>query len=85
MLRSGAGFHLLKLLERRDSSSLSITQTHARHILLRPGTQLSQEAAAQRLAGFKRDIDAGRASFEALARANSEDGSAARGGDLGWT
>jgi peptidyl-prolyl cis-trans isomerase SurA len=85
LLRSGAGFHLLKLLERRDSSSLSITQTHARHILLRPGTQLSQEAAAQRLAGFKRDIDAGRASFEALARANSEDGSAARGGDLGWT
>jgi peptidyl-prolyl cis-trans isomerase SurA len=39
----------------------------------------------QRLAGFKRDIESGKASFEALARANSEDGSAPQGGELGWT
>ncbi|HEX7383113.1 MAG TPA: peptidylprolyl isomerase [Burkholderiaceae bacterium] len=84
LLRTGAGFHLLKLLERRDGSSFAVTQTHARHILLRPGPQLSQDAAIQRLAGFKRDILAGKADFEALARANSEDGSAAAGGDLGW-
>ena len=84
LLRTGAGFHLLKLLERRDGSSFAVTQTHARHILLRPGPQLSQDAAIQRLAGFKRDILAGKATFEALARANSEDGSAAAGGDLGW-
>jgi peptidyl-prolyl cis-trans isomerase SurA len=85
LLRSGAGFHLLKLLERHDGSSFSVTQTHARHILLRPSAQLTQEAAVQRLAGFKRDIESGKASFEALARANSEDGSAPNGGDLGWT
>jgi peptidyl-prolyl cis-trans isomerase SurA len=85
LLRSGAGFHLLKLLERRDASSLTVTQTHARHILLRPGPQLGQEAAIARLADFKRDIESGKATFEALARANSEDGSAPRGGDLGWT
>ena len=85
LLRSGAGFHLLKLLERRDGSAFAVTQTHARHILLRPSAQLSQDAARQRLAGFKRDILAGKATFEALARANSEDGSAPQGGDLGWT
>ena len=85
LLRSGAGFHLLKLLERHDGSAFSVTQTRARHILLRPSAQLSQEAAVQRLAGFKRDIESGKASFEALARANSEDGSAAQGGELGWT
>jgi peptidyl-prolyl cis-trans isomerase SurA len=85
LLRSGAGFHLLKLLERRDASSPTVTQTHARHILLRPGPQLSQEAAITRLGDFKRDIESGKATFEALARANSEDGSAPRGGDLGWT
>jgi peptidyl-prolyl cis-trans isomerase SurA len=62
-----------------------VTQTHARHILLRPGPQLSQEAAITRLGDFKRDIESGKATFEALARANSEDGSAPRGGDLGWT
>jgi peptidyl-prolyl cis-trans isomerase SurA len=85
LLRSGAGFHLLKLLERHDGSAFSVTQTRARHILLRPSAQLSQEAAVQRLAGFKRDIESGKASFEALARANSEDGSAPQGGELGWT
>jgi peptidyl-prolyl cis-trans isomerase SurA len=67
------------------TSSLTVTQTHARHILLRPGPQLGQEAAIARLADFKRDIESGKATFEALARANSEDGSAPRGGDLGWT
>ena len=84
-LRSGAGFHILKLVERRDGSALRVQQAHARHILLRPSPQLSQEAAARRLAVFKREIINGTKSFEQLARDNSEDGSAAQGGDLGWT
>ncbi|MCI4428571.1 MAG: peptidylprolyl isomerase [Burkholderiales bacterium] len=84
-LRSGAGFHILKLVERRDGSALRVQQAHARHILLRPSPQLSQEAAARRLALFKRDIINGTKSFEQLARDNSEDGSAAQGGDLGWS
>jgi peptidyl-prolyl cis-trans isomerase SurA len=67
------------------TAGITVTQTHARHILLRPGPQLGQEAAIARLADFKRDIESGKATFEALARANSEDGSAPRGGDLGWT
>ena len=84
LLRSGAGFHVLKLLERSDGSALRVTQTRARHILLRPSPQLSAQAVQARLADFKRQIDAGTRRFEDLAREHSLDGSAAAGGDLGW-
>ena len=84
LLRTNAGFHALKLVERRDAAAFSITQTHARHILLRPSPQLSQEAAIRRLAEMKRQIVSRSKIFEDLARENSEDGSAAQGGDLGW-
>lgn len=84
-VRSGAGFHVLKLLERREAASaMSITQTRARHILLRPGPQLSQDQAAARLLEVRRDIAAGQKSFAAAARDVSQDGSAEQGGDLGW-
>ena len=85
LLRTGAGFHLLKLVDKREGDAFRITQTRARHILLRPSAQLNAEAAQRRRAGFKQQIESGKASFEALARENSEDGSAAQGGDLGWT
>ena len=85
-LRSAAGFHLLKLLERRSADALpaTLTQTRSRHILLRPGGNLSQDAARAQLAGFKRQIELGLAEFEALAKEHSQDGSANQGGDLGW-
>ena len=86
-VRSGAGFHILKLIERRSVDALpsSITQTYARHILLRPGNQLSQDAARAQLAGFRQQIASGKASFEELAKLHSQDGSATQGGDLGWS
>lgn len=84
VLRTGAGFHALKLVERQDSGPFSVTQTHARHILLRPSAQLSQDAAVRRLAEIKGQIITRARSFEQLARENSEDGSASQGGDLGW-
>ncbi|MCU7370775.1 peptidylprolyl isomerase [Paucibacter sp. O1-1] len=86
LLRSGAGFHVLKLVQRRTAADAvnMVTQTRARHVLLRPSEQLSAEVAARRLAEFKRLIESGQTSFEKVAIDNSEDGSAAGGGDLGW-
>jgi peptidyl-prolyl cis-trans isomerase SurA len=84
LLRSGAGFHVLKLVERREGNAFRVTQTHARHILLRPASSTDTEATVKRLADYKRSIERGSKKFEQLAREFSEDGSAAQGGDLGW-
>lgn len=85
-LRSGAGFHVLKVLEKTQTGMpVSVTQSHARHILLRTGAQLSETAAAERLADYRRRILAGQADFAQLAREHSQDVSAKQGGDLGWS
>lgn len=84
VLRSGAGFHILKLVSKQNSQTMTVTETRARHILLRPGGQLSQNAARAQLLDFKRQLDAGRADFAKLARDHSQDGSADSGGELGW-
>jgi len=84
LLRTGAGFHLLKLIERAEGGAFRVEQTRARHILLRPNDQLSEAAVRARLAEFKRQIAQGARRFEDLAREHSLDGSAAAGGDLGW-
>jgi peptidyl-prolyl cis-trans isomerase SurA len=84
VFRSGAGFHILKLITKQSNQTMVVTETRARHILLRPGGQLSQIAARAQLTNFKRDLEAGRADFANLAREHSQDGSADNGGDLGW-
>jgi peptidyl-prolyl cis-trans isomerase SurA len=83
-IRSGAGFHLLKVLERREGSGFQMTQTRARHVLLRTSAQLSAQDAVRRLEEVRRQIEAGQRRFEDVAREISEDGSAPSGGDLGW-
>lgn len=84
-LRSAAGFHILKVVDKASSSKLPlIPQNRARHILLRPTPQLSEAAAAERLADYRRRVLAGQADFADLARTHSQDGSAKEGGDLGW-
>jgi peptidyl-prolyl cis-trans isomerase SurA len=85
-VRSGAGFHILKVLEKRQGGmpGATVTQTHARHILLRLSPKQTEAAATEKLAEFKKRIQAGQADFAALARESSEDGSAKEGGDLGW-
>jgi peptidyl-prolyl cis-trans isomerase SurA len=86
-IRSGAGFHVLKVLEKRQGEAppMMVTQTRARHILLRTSPQLTEAAAVNQLAQFKQRIAAGQVTFAALAREFSQDGSATGGGDLGWT
>lgn len=85
-IRSGAGFHILKVIEKKQAGMPGsvITQTHARHILLRLSPKQGETAAMEKLAAFKKRILAGQADFAALARENSEDASAKQGGDLGW-
>lgn len=85
VLRSGAGFHVLKVLERQQApTTLMVTQTRARHILLRLGTQLTQAQALAQLSALRKDIVSGKADFADAAKRLSQDGSAAQGGDLGW-
>ncbi len=85
-VRSPAGFHVLKVIEKRQSGlpDATVNETRARHILLRLSPQLSEADAVARLAGFRQQLASGQATFEALAREHSQDGSASDGGDLGW-
>ncbi len=84
LLRSPTGFHIIKLMDRRSADTpVFITQTHARHILIKTSELVSENEAKVRLQQVKQRIDKG-ADFAEQARLNSEDGSAAQGGDLSW-
>lgn len=84
ILRSPNGFHILRLLERRSKDApVVITQTHARHILIKTSELVPENEAKARLAEIKQRIDKG-ADFAEQARLYSEDGSAPQGGDLAW-
>lgn len=86
VVRSSAGFHIVKVLEKRQGGTpgIHVTQSHARHILLRPSGELTEAQARARLAEFKKRIEAGQADFADLAKRFSQDASARNGGDLGW-
>lgn len=84
LLRSPNGFHILKLNERRGGQApVMVQQTRARHILIKTNELVSETEARNRLLALKERLD-NKADFAELARARSDDGSAARGGDLGW-
>ena len=83
-IRSPSGFHIIKLLDSKGGEQHIVTQTNARHILLKPGIVNNDEQVKIRLNQLRRRIINGE-DFAALAKAHSEDkGSATRGGDLGW-
>lgn len=111
VVQSGAGFHILKVLDRQGGASaapargapaqapaqaqpqqrqaasqgpMRVTQTRARHILIKTSTVMSDEQARQRLDMLRQRIVQGGESFESLARQNSQDSTAPQGGDLGW-
>ncbi len=84
ILRSPAGFHIVKLLEIRSHDQPTIVeQTHARHILIKVNESTSEAEAKTKIERLRERLIAG-AKFGDIARANSEDASAAKGGDLGW-
>jgi len=84
VLRSPSGFHILKLIDKRSGEApVVITQTHARHILIKTSEIVSDTEARRRLMEIKTRIEAG-ADFADQARRFSQDGSAQQGGDLGW-
>jgi peptidyl-prolyl cis-trans isomerase SurA len=84
VLRSAAGFHIIKLLEKRSRSDPAVVdQTHVRHILIRVNEITSEADAKAKIDRLKDRLDSG-AKFEELAKLNSEDASSAKGGDLGW-
>ena len=83
LLRSANGFHIIKIVDQRGGAPVIVKQTHARHILIRTNELISESEARNRLLGLRERIENG-ADFAELARLQSQDGSASRGGDLGW-
>jgi peptidyl-prolyl cis-trans isomerase SurA len=84
ILRSPAGFHILKLVEQRGSGgAFMVEQNRIRHILIRTGEAVSEEEAKHRLLQLRERIVNG-TDFGEIARQHSDDASAARGGELGW-
>ncbi|MBC7455829.1 MAG: peptidylprolyl isomerase [Massilia sp.] len=90
VVRSSTGFHLLKLVDRRSAADTSkdkaaaLQQTRARHILLKITPTMSAADARRKLTELKERLDNKAAKFEDLARLFSNDGTASKGGDLGW-
>jgi peptidyl-prolyl cis-trans isomerase SurA len=85
VLRSPAGYHIVRLIDRRGGAIAAspVQQTRVRHILIKTSELVSETEAKRRLAALKERIDNG-ADFAELARLHSNDLSAAKGGDLGW-
>jgi peptidyl-prolyl cis-trans isomerase SurA len=86
-IKSGAGYHVLKVLEKKESPVVlvSVTETRARHILLPTNNASDVERATVQLAALRDEITSGKKRFAEAAKAVSQDGSAQAGGDLGWT
>ncbi|MBV7314434.1 peptidylprolyl isomerase SurA [Shewanella sp. NIFS-20-20] len=84
-IKSGAGFHIIKVLDTRGLQTQDVHEVKSRHILLKPSPILSEDRAKAMLDQFAKDIRSGKADFASLARQYSEDpGSATKGGELGW-
>lgn len=84
-LRSGSGFHLVRIKDKKSQEIHLVKQTLASHILIRTTELTTDQEAENRLEQLRQRLTKGE-DFSELARAHSEDtGSAIDGGSLGWT
>ncbi|MGP1832528.1 peptidylprolyl isomerase SurA [Shewanella frigidimarina] len=84
-IKSGSGFHIIKVVDTRGLQTQEVEEVKSRHILLKPSPILSEDRAKAMLANFLAQVRAGDADFAKLATQYSEDpGSAAKAGELGW-
>jgi peptidyl-prolyl cis-trans isomerase SurA len=84
-LRSPAGFHLVQLIDVRGAGTQApVRQTRMRHILIRTSETVSESEARRKLLDLRERVVTGGADFAELARVHSDDGTAARGGELDW-
>jgi peptidyl-prolyl cis-trans isomerase SurA len=88
ILRSAAGFHIVRLVDSKGGSQetamAQVQQTRARHILIKTSEVVSDADARRRLTDLRERVVQGGASFADLAKVHSADLSASKGGDLGW-
>jgi len=85
LIKSSSGYHIVKLVDVRSSEKYMITQTNARHILIRLDELTTEDDARVRLNHLKTRLESGD-DFAELARSHSDDTvSAADGGNLGWS
>ena len=88
VIKSNTGFHIIKMANVRsvapEAAQSVIQQTHVRHILIKVTPTVTAEEAQRKLAEIKQRIESKSATFEEQARLFSNDGSASKGGDLGW-
>jgi peptidyl-prolyl cis-trans isomerase SurA len=85
LVRSGAGWHVIKLVDRKTQTvGPTAYENRVRHILIRPSGTMTLAAAKAELSKLRQMIVDGEASFAQLARQYSQDASATQGGDLGW-
>jgi peptidyl-prolyl cis-trans isomerase SurA len=88
ILKTNVGFHILKLSGKRslagETDKTVVEQTHARHILIKVTPTMTEGEVKRKLLELKEKMDNNAGTFEDLARLHSQDGSASKGGDLGW-
>jgi peptidyl-prolyl cis-trans isomerase SurA len=91
VVRTNVGFHILKLnnvrkpeAQQQQAEEAVVQQTHARHIMLKVTPTQTEADDRKKLLDLKAKIESKQASFEDLARQNSQDTYAAKGGDMGW-
>lgn len=85
-IRSGVGFHILQVADKRGEEKVEVEEVKARHILIKPSVILSDKRAQEMLNKFREQVQSGEKTFAELAEEHSADpGSASRGGELGWS